>query len=120
MFRLSEHLDKQIKSYPRDETKICIIAALIHQPPLWVLDEPMMGLDPQSTVQIVRQMREHCQKGNTVFFSSHNLDGGENLRQGGDYRKGKLHTIIDLHQKGNKETLEETFLKITAFEEDYE
>ncbi|HHU43870.1 MAG: ABC transporter ATP-binding protein [Bacillota bacterium] len=122
MFRLSEHLDKQIKSYSHGmKQKICIIAALIHQPPLWVLDEPMMGLDPQSTVQIVRQMREHCQKGNTVFFSSHNLDMVAKIcDRAAIIEKGKLHTIIDLHQKGNKETLEETFLKITAFEEDYE
>ena len=54
--------------------KICIIAALIHNPKLWVLDEPMMGLDPQSTAEIIKHMRNHCEQGNTVFFSSHNLD----------------------------------------------
>jgi len=63
-------------------------------------------------------MREHCQKGNTVFFSSHNLDMVAKIcDRAAIIEKGKLHTIIDLHQKGNKETLEETFLKITAFEE---
>lgn len=50
--------------------KICIIAALIYEPKLWVLDEPMMGLDPQSTAEILSYMREHVRKGNTVFSAA--------------------------------------------------
>ena len=61
LFRLDFAIDRQIKSYSHGmKQKICIIAALIHEPKLWVLDEPMMGLDPQSTAEIIAHMREHC------------------------------------------------------------
>ncbi|MFW5780021.1 MAG: ABC transporter ATP-binding protein [Bacillota bacterium] len=122
MFRLTDDLENQIKSYSHGmKQKICVIAALIHSPKLWVLDEPMMGLDPQSTVQIIRLMKEHCKKGNTVFFSSHNLDMVAKIcDRAAIIEKGKLHSIIDLHEEGKKENLENTFLQITAFEESYE
>ena len=121
-FRLTKALDCQIKSYSHGmKQKICIIAALIHQPKLWVLDEPMIGLDPQSMVEIIRRMKEHCANGNTVFFSSHNLDLVAKLcDRVAIINDGKLHCIIDLHIEGNKETLEETFLKITAFDDEEE
>ena len=119
-FRLTKALDVQIKSYSHGmKQKICIIGALIHNPKLWVLDEPMMGLDPQSTVEIIRMMRAHCAEGNTIFFSSHNLDLVAKIcDRAAIVNDGKLHCIIDLSQKGNQETLEQTFLSITASDED--
>lgn len=119
MFRLTHAIDTQIKSYSHGmKQKICIIAALIHQPKLWVLDEPMMGLDPQSMVEIISYMREHCSQGNTVFFSSHNLDLVAKLcDRAAIIHEGKLHDIIDLSLPGNKETLEEDFLAIAREEE---
>lgn len=115
MFRLTKAVDSQIKSYSHGmKQKICIIAALIHQPKLWVLDEPMMGLDPQSMVEIIKYMKDHCSRGNTVFFSSHNLDLVAKLcDRVAIVNDGKLHSLIDLHEEGNKETLESTFLEIT-------
>ena len=69
LFKLENAIDRQIKSYSHGmKQKICIIAALIHDPKLWVLDEPMMGLDPQSTAEIISYMREHCAK--ATRFSS--------------------------------------------------
>ncbi len=120
LFRLTKALDKQIKSYSHGmKQKICIIAALIHSPKLWVLDEPMMGLDPQSMVEIIKYMKVHCEQGNTVFFSSHNLDLVAKLcDRAAIINAGKLHCIIDLHEAGNKEALEENFLRITASEEE--
>jgi ABC-2 type transport system ATP-binding protein len=60
IFKLETFIDQPIKSYSHGmKQKICIIAALIHEPKLWVLDEPMMGLDPQSTAEIIAYMREH-------------------------------------------------------------
>ncbi len=120
LFRLTHALDSQIKSYSHGmKQKICIIAALIHSPKLWVLDEPMMGLDPQSMVEIIKYMRIHCEKGNTVFFSSHNLDLVAKLcDRAAIINAGKLHCIIDLHEPGNKEALEENFLRITGYGED--
>lgn len=120
LFRMTKALDTQIKSYSHGmKQKICIIAALIHNPKLWVLDEPMMGLDPQSTAEIIKHMRNHCEQGNTVFFSSHNLDLVAKLcDRAAIINNGKLHCIIDLHEAGNKEALEENFFRITACEEE--
>ncbi len=117
-FRLTKAVDLQIKSYSHGmKQKICIIGALIHNPKLWVLDEPMMALDPQSMVEILKRMREHCEAGNTIFFSSHNLDLVAKIcDRAAIINDGKLHCVIDLHVKGNRETLENTFLKITAGE----
>ncbi|MFA5449072.1 MAG: ABC transporter ATP-binding protein [Clostridia bacterium] len=115
-FRLTKAVDSQIKSYSHGmKQKICIIGALIHNPKLWVLDEPMMGLDPQSMVEILKRMREHCADGNTIFFSSHNLDLVAKIcDRAAIINDGKLHSVIDLQVRGNKETLEHTFLSITA------
>ena len=119
-FKLTKEVDNQIKSYSHGmKQKICIIAALIHNPKLWVLDEPMMGLDHQSMVEILKRMDDHCADGNTVFFSSHNLDLVSKIcDRVAIIKDGRLQTVIDLHIKGNKEALETTFCKITATEQD--
>lgn len=59
--------------------KINVIAGLLHKPKLWVLDEPLLGLDPQSGIELKKIMRKHAQEGNTVFFSSHILEVVESL-----------------------------------------
>jgi len=120
LFKLEFAMDRQIKSYSHGmKQKICIIAALIHEPKLWVLDEPMMGLDPQSTAEIISYMKEHCAKGNTVFFSSHNLDLVKKLcHRAAIVNSGKLIDIIDLTDEKAKENLEETFFKVTGTYED--
>ncbi|MDR0696470.1 MAG: ABC transporter ATP-binding protein [Christensenellaceae bacterium] len=115
IFNLEAAIDKQIKSYSHGmKQKICIMAALIHEPKLWVLDEPMMGLDPQSTQDIINYMSEHSSKGNTVFFSSHNLDIVKKLcDRVGIINSGKLETIIDLNDTpSERDKLEETFFRI--------
>ncbi len=116
LFRLEYAVDRQIKSYSHGmKQKICIIAALIHEPKLWVLDEPMMGLDPQSTAEIVAYMREHCQKGNTVFFSSHNLDLVKKLcHRVAIINEGHLIAVLDLTDEKNRANLEEIFFKATG------
>lgn len=115
-FRLSFALDRQIKGYSHGmKQKICIIAALIHKPKLWILDEPLMGLDPQSINDIILEMKAHCAQGNTVFFSSHNIDMVAKLcDRVAILRKGQLCEVIDLHVEENKATLEEKFLAYTA------
>ena len=59
--------------------KVTIIAALVHNPKVWILDEPLTGLDPTSIYQVKECMREHASKGNIVFFSSHLIDIVEKL-----------------------------------------
>ena len=51
----------------------------MHNPKNWILDEPMVGLDPMSAKLLKDEMREHCKKGNTVFFSTHILEVAEKL-----------------------------------------
>ena len=77
---MESHFDDQMKTYSHGmKQKITIIGALIHNPKIWILDEPMTGVDPNSIFQIKECMREHASKGNIVFFSSHLIDVVENL-----------------------------------------
>jgi len=77
---MKEQFDRPIKTYSHGmKQKIAIIAALIHEPKVWILDEPMTGLDPNSIFQIKELMRHHASKGNIVFFSSHIIDVVKNL-----------------------------------------
>ncbi len=98
--------------------KLALTAALIHEPPLLILDEPMVGLDPRSAHLFKELMNEHCRQGRTVFFSTHILDVAERLcHRVGIIKKGKLiacGTLDELrHQVGQKGSLESVFLEVT-------
>ena len=119
-FEIYDALNKQIKDYSHGmRQKIVIIGALIHEPKVWILDEPLTGLDPQSSHLLKEMMREHASKGNTVLFSTHVLEVAEKLVDRiGVIRKGELifvGTINDLKEKYNAtdESLESLFLEIT-------
>ncbi len=116
LFSMSKFLDRQIRSYSHGmKQKICIIAALIHNPRFWVLDEPLMGLDPQSMAEIKGYMLEHKKLGNSVFFSSHNIDMVEKLcDRVGIMHKGQLLEVIDVKKFAKTgKSLEEHFLDLT-------
>lgn len=117
LFSMSHAVDKQIRSYSHGmKQKICIIAALIHNPKFWVLDEPLMGLDPQSTHEIKEYMKEHKRLGNCVFFSSHNIDMVEKLcDRVAIMNHGQLMEIIEVKKflKESSIPLEDYFLKMT-------
>ncbi len=75
MFHLEKALDSEIKCYSHGmKQKTMVIGALIHNPKVWVLDEPLTGLDPTSAWQIKECMRQHADAGNIVFFSSHVIE----------------------------------------------
>lgn len=122
LFNMAHAIDNQIRSYSHGmKQKICIIAALIHNPKLWVLDEPLMGLDPQSAYEIKCYMKEHKALGNTVFFSSHNIDMVEKLcDRVAIINKGELVEIIDIpyFMERSQVSLEEYFLNLTKTEVD--
>lgn len=114
---MREHFDKQIKTYSHGmKQKITIIGALVHNPKIWILDEPMTGVDPNSIFQIKECMREHAAKGNIVFFSSHLIDVVHNLcDEILIIKKGKLiysSTMEEINAKGID--LEALFLEKTA------
>lgn len=79
-FEMANALNDKILSYSHGmRQKIVIMGVLISDPNVWILDEPMTGLDPQSSFQLKEKMREHANKGNTVFFSTHVLEVAEKL-----------------------------------------
>jgi len=115
IFKLEYAFDKQIKSYSHGmKQKITVIAALVHNPKLWILDEPLTGLDPQSCYQLKAAMRKHAEEGNTVFFSSHILDVVENLcDRVCIIKKGVLCDVNDLKKlKKENQSLEELFMSV--------
>ena len=115
IFKLEHAFDAPIKSYSHGmKQKISVIGALVHSPKLWVLDEPLMGLDPQSSYQLKKVMKQHAEAGNTVFFSCHILDVVENLcDRCCIINHGKLHGVYDIHElKARGESLEEIFMGV--------
>ncbi len=79
-FSLAFAIDNEIKSYSHGmKQKLVVIASLIHEPKVWILDEPLTGLDPTSAFQIKECMREHANRGNIVFFSSHVIEVVEKI-----------------------------------------
>ena len=79
-FELAHSFDNQIKTYSHGmKQKIAIMSALVHNPRIWILDEPLTGLDPNSIFQVKECMKEHAKKGNIVFFSSHIIDVVEKI-----------------------------------------
>ncbi|MDE6028991.1 MAG: ATP-binding cassette domain-containing protein [Clostridiales bacterium] len=79
-FSLEDAFDKRISGYSHGmKQKIAIIGSLIHSPELWILDEPMMGLDPPSAFALKELMKQYKSEGKTVFFSTHVLEVAEKL-----------------------------------------
>lgn len=118
MFGLTDAAGSIIKSYSHGmKQKIVLTGALIHNPDLWVLDEPMVGLDPKSAHLLKELMRKHCDKGSAVFFSTHVLEVAERLCDRiGIINKGKLvavGTLDELKRGDNADTLENIFLELT-------
>lgn len=116
-FALKDAFDKRIGGYSHGmKQKIAIIGALIHSPSLWILDEPMMGLDPQSAFALKELMKKHRDEGKTVFFSTHVLDVAEKIcDRVAIISKGKLVLCGDMDEIKNAkgdESLEEIFLSV--------
>jgi ABC-2 type transport system ATP-binding protein len=97
--------------------KVMVMGALLHDPKVWILDEPLTGLDPKSSYILKEMMKEHASKGNAVFFSTHVLEVAERLCDRiGIINKGKLvyeGTMDQIKINYPGLTLEEIFLEIT-------
>ena len=122
MFEMNEVLNNRIESYSHGmRQKIAIIGALIHEPKVWILDEPLTGLDPKSSFTLKEMMREHADKGNVVLFSTHVLEVAEKVcDRVSIISKGKLifnGSISDIkNRKGEDESLEKIFLELVENE----
>ena len=117
-FELTSALGDKIQTYSHGmRQKIMVMGALLHNPKVWILDEPLTGLDPKSSFTLKEMMKEHASKGNTVFFSTHVLEVAEKLCDRiGIINKGKLvyeGTMEEIKEAYPNLTLEEIFLEIT-------
>ncbi len=113
-FELTDSLAQPISSYSHGmKQKIAIIAALIHNPKLIILDEPFVGLDPIAAFQFKEIMREVCNDGGAVFFSTHVLDVAEKLcDKVAIIKNGKLIRTGTMDEVKGDASLEETFLEL--------
>lgn len=98
--------------------KIALIGALIHNPRLFILDEPMVGLDPKSSFELKKIMAERCAQGHSVFFSTHVLDVAEKICDRiAIINHGRLIALGTMDEirggAGKDESLEEIFLELT-------
>ena len=101
-----------------------VVGALIHDPDIWILDEPMTGLDPESAFGLKQMMREHADKGHTVLFSTHVLEVAEKLcdrvviiRYGKILYDGRLEDLTAKMSRAQDGSLEQIFLELMKKEE---
>ena len=121
-FDMANALGDQIQSYSHGmRQKIMVMGALVHEPPVWILDEPLTGLDPKSAYVLKEMMKEHTANNKTVFFSTHVLDVAEKvcdrvaiINKGKILFTGKLDEMRN-HFKSD-ESLEKIFLEMTENE----
>ena len=119
LFDFEGHRYEVIDSFSHGmRQKVFVIGALLSDPDIWVLDEPMTGLDPQASYDLKKLMREHADKGNTVLFSTHVLEVAEQLCDKiAILKKGKLlfyGTIQELKGQQPDSTLEEIYLSLAG------
>ena len=118
-FEMEEALSSPMSDYSHGmRQKMMVIAALVHNPPVWILDEPMTGLDPKASYELKKMMREHADNGNAVFFSTHVLEVAEKLcdrivivKKGGLVFNG---TLEELSTRYSGKNLENIFLEING------
>lgn len=117
-FEMELALGDKIHSYSHGmRQKIVLMGVLIHKPKVWILDEPMTGLDPKSAFTLKEMMREHADEGNTVIFSTHVLEVAEKVcDKVAIINKGQLifnGTLSNMRREFKEnESLEEMFLEM--------
>jgi ABC-2 type transport system ATP-binding protein len=117
MFALGDSIYNLISSYSHGmKQKIAFMGALIHSPKVFILDEPMVGLDPHTANALKQFFKEHAAKGNLVLFSSHNLDVVEKLcDRVYIIDQGVILEHIDMNEFKTRGTdLESYFLEMTC------
>ena len=114
LFELENAIDNKIATYSHGmKQKITIMAALVHNPKVWILDEPLTGLDPNSIYQVKQCMKLHASEGNIVFFSSHLIDIVEKLcDKVAIIKKGELQCVDSVEEIEKKMPLEEFYMTI--------
>lgn len=114
MFGMTKYLGDEIATYSHGmKQKLVMIASLIHDPKVIVLDEPFVGLDPKAVYDLKMVMKELCQNGTTVFFSTHILDVAEKLcDRVAIIKAGEIVKIGSMEEIKGDTSLEEVFLEL--------
>ncbi len=120
-FELSDFLDDLTETYSHGmRQRLVFASAMLHDPPVLVIDEPMVGLDPRSVRMVKDRLRQRADAGSTVFMSTHTLAIAEELATRiGIMDRGKLHflgTVGQLQSElaSSHTSLEPLFLELTA------
>ncbi len=116
LFELTQDLAQPIAAYSHGmKQKLAIIAAWIHQPKLIIMDEPFVGLDPKASHLLKQMMRETCDEGSAIFFSTHVLEVAEKLcDKVAIIKGGKLIRSGTMEEVKGDDSLEEVFLELEA------
>lgn len=114
MFELTEDLAQPIAAYSHGmKQKLAIIAAWIHEPKLIIMDEPFVGLDPKASHILKEMMREVCNAGGAIFFSTHVLEVAEKLcDKVAIIKDGKLIRSGTMEEVKGDDSLESVFLEL--------
>ncbi len=117
-FELYDELGNLISSYSHGmKQKLVLIAAFMHEPKLYVLDEPFVGLDPKASFVLKELIREKAKEGRIIFFSTHVLDVAEKLcNRIAIIKDGKLIADGDMERIIKDKTLEQTFMELVVDE----
>ena len=116
MLELTQDLAEPISSYSHGmKQKLAVISAWIHSPKIILMDEPFVGLDPKASHTLKEMMREHCNEGGSIFFSTHVLDVAEKLcDKVAIIKSGKLVVTGSMDEVRGDDSLEEVFLELEA------
>ena len=114
LFELTGDLAQPISAYSHGmKQKLAIISAWIHDPKLIIMDEPFVGLDPKASHILKGMMREKCNEGGAIFFSTHVLEVAEKLcDKVAIIKEGKLQTAGTMEEVKGNESLESVFLEL--------
>ncbi len=114
IFDLTEDLAQPISAYSHGmKQKLAIIAAWLHDPRLIIMDEPFVGLDPVAAHSLKKMMREHCDHGGAIFFSTHVLEVAEKLcDRVAIIKSGRLVVSGSMESVKGDTSLEEVFLEL--------
>lgn len=114
LFELTNDLGQPIAAYSHGmKQKLAIIAAWMHDPKLIIMDEPFVGLDPKASHLLKGMMREFCDNGGAIFFSTHVLEVAEKLcDKVAIIKGGKLIRSGTMEEVKGDDSLEEVFLEL--------